>query len=222
MAPTIAAQRDTAANGYGWNNTDVASSYTASDVLAGLDDNSPAAGAYTFTTDGEGQSHTFTVTDKAGNTATATVSDVNIDTVAPTIAAQRDTAANGNGWNNTDVASSYMASDVLAGLDDNSPAAGAYTFTTDGEGQSHTFTVTDKAGNTATATVSNVNIDTVAPTITGSLNKVPASTGWYNLVTGVPTYSYLASDGLSGLETGSLSSGSFTFGQGASLTHTLR
>ena len=88
VAPTIAAQRDTAANGYGWNNTDVASSYVASDVLAGLDDNSPAAGAYTFTTDGEGQSHTFTVTDKAGNTATATVSDVNIDTVAPTIAAQ--------------------------------------------------------------------------------------------------------------------------------------
>jgi hypothetical protein len=160
-APLISAQRDTLANAFGWNNTAVQSSYTASDALAGL--LSPATGSHTFAFEGAGQSHTFTVTDLAGNSSSATISNVNIDSTAPVIVAQRDTAANAYGWNNTDVLSSYSASDALAGL--LSPATGAFTFGAEGANQSHTFTVTDLAGNSASATVSGINIDKTAPTI---------------------------------------------------------
>src|SRR5262249_11762386 len=150
----------TAANSYGWNNANVDSSYSASDALSGLA--SPATGSFSFTSEGAAQSHTFTVTDLAGNSASATVSGVNIDKTAPTMSAQRDTAANANGWNNTDVDSSYSASDALAGLQ--SPATGPFTFVSEGAGQSHTFTVTDLAGNSASATVGSVNIEKTAPT----------------------------------------------------------
>src|SRR5438876_102996 len=77
--------------------------------------------------EGAGQSVTGTATDRAGNTATFTVSNINIDKTAPTISAQRDTAANAYGWNNTDVLSSYAASDALSGL--SSPGTGGFTFT---------------------------------------------------------------------------------------------
>src|SRR6185503_19081738 len=100
-APNISAQRNTAANGFGWNNTSVASSYAASDGLSGL--LSPANGSFAFTAEGAGQSHLFTVTDLAGNSASAIVSNVNIDLTAPTLSAHRDTPANAFGWNNTNV-----------------------------------------------------------------------------------------------------------------------
>ena len=214
-APTINAQRDTAANANGWNNANVASSYTASDNgPAGLA--SPATGSFTFTTEGAGQSHSFTVTDLAGNSASATINSVNIDRQAPTINAQRDTAANANGWNNTNVASSYTASDNgpagLAG-----PATGSFTFTTEGAGQSHTFTVTDLAGNSASATINSVNIDRQAPTINAQRDTAANANGWNNANV---ASSYTASDngpaGLAGPATGSFA---FT-AEGAGQSHT--
>src|SRR6185436_11041334 len=100
-----------------------------------------ASGSFTFTLEGAGQSHEFSVTDKAGNTASASVTGVNIDKTAPTINASRSPAANGNGWNNTDVLASYTASDDLSGLDPAGSATGSHNFTAEGANQSHTFTV---------------------------------------------------------------------------------
>lgn len=82
--------------------------------------------------------------DRVGNAETAKCLRLKIDTTAPTITAHRDTAANANGWNKTDVASSYNAGDGLSGL--LSPAAGSFTFTAEGANQSYTFMVTDLAG----------------------------------------------------------------------------
>src|SRR5258705_445520 len=78
-------------------------SFSGADALSG------AASLSSPTTLGEGanQSVVGTITDKAGNTATFTVSNINIDETAPNISAQRDTAANSYGWNNIDVLSSY-------------------------------------------------------------------------------------------------------------------
>src|SRR5262249_33562236 len=147
-----------------------------------------------FSSEGAGQSHTFTVTDLAGNSASASVNDVNIDKTAPTISAQRDTAANGFGWNNADVESSYSASDALSGLQ--SPANGLFTFTSEGAGQSHTFSVADLAGNSASASVNGVNIDKTAPTINAQRDTTANLHGWNN--SDVQS-SYSASDALSGL-----------------------
>src|SRR5437016_7535234 len=160
MASTISAQRGTVASFPTRRSSDLASSYSAGDDLSGLV--SPASGSFTFNAEGANQSHTFTVTDQAGNSASATVTDVNIDETAPTISAQRDTAANVHGWNNTSVDSSYSASDDLSGV--GSPGRGSFTFNAEGANQSHTFIVTDQAGNSASATVTDGNIDETEPT----------------------------------------------------------
>ncbi len=296
IPPTISAQRITSANANGWNNTSVAISYTASDANSGLAADSPATGTFTFTTQGAAQSHTFTVTDVAGNSASATVAAVNIDEtpptitasvsgppastgwyniatgaptitftasdalsggvtapapvvvgqganqtisrtvtdlagnsttvstfglnvdlIPPTISAQRITSTNVNGWNNTSVAISYTASDANSGLAADSPATGTFTFTDQGAAQSHTFTVTDVAGNSASATTAAVNIDETPPTITASVSGPPASTGWYNIATGAPTITFTASDALSG---GVASPAAVTLTDGANQTVT--
>jgi len=213
-APTISANRTPAANANGWNNTDVTANYTASDALSGLD--APATGSHVFNTEGTGLSHTFTVTDKAGNSASATISDVKIDKTAPTITGSRTPLANANGWNNTDVTANYNASDALSGLDATSPATGSHNFTIEGEGQSFTFTVTDQAGNSASFSVSNVSIDKTAPTINANRTPGANANGWNN--TDV-TANYTASDALSGLD--APATGSHVFNtEGNGLSHT--
>src|SRR5439155_9478192 len=114
------------------------------------------------TQEGAGQSHTFTVTDKAGNSASTSVDGVNIDKSAPTISAQRDTAANVFGWNNTDVASSYIAGDGLSGLV--SDATGSFTFSQEGAGIGSASSRANTDGNSASASVDGINIDKTAPT----------------------------------------------------------
>jgi Ca2+-binding RTX toxin-like protein len=193
-APNITAQRDTAANAFGWNNTAVSSSYAASDGLSGLLSPASASGNFLFAAEGAGQSHLFTVTDLAGNSASAIVSNVNIDLTAPTLNAHRDTPANAFGWNNTNVLTSYTAGDALSGLD--SPASGSFTFTADGANQSHTYTVTDKAGNATSYTIANVNIDRVAPVLTLPGNIVTAPN---NAAGAIVNYISSGADALSGV-----------------------
>src|SRR5439155_12121411 len=91
----------------------------ASDALSGL----PAsieAGGFTFTAEGAGQSYTFTVTDQAGNSASATISDVNIDLTEPTISASATTADNNpytSGlWTNQAVTVHFTTGDVHSGI----------------------------------------------------------------------------------------------------------
>src|SRR6185437_8209180 len=67
---------------------------------------------------------------------------------------------------------------------------------------SHTFTVTDVAGNSNTAGVSGINIDKTPPTLQVTVTPTnPAATGWYNISTGDPVVSFNAGDSLSGIDT---------------------
>jgi hypothetical protein len=216
-APVVTAVRDTAENANGWNNTDVQVSYTATDALSGINAGASDATPYTLTSEGAGQSHTFTVYDKAGNSGTGTVSDINIDKTAPEISAQRDTSPNAFGWDKVDVPSSYAASDALSGLTAGTES-GSFTFTSEGSGQSHTFTVTDLAGNSASDTVSGINIDKTVPSISAARTPNANANGWNN--TNV-TASYNASDALSGLDPASPASDSHLFNtEGAAQSHT--
>ncbi|HEX8070063.1 MAG TPA: pectinesterase family protein [Pyrinomonadaceae bacterium] len=215
-APTVGEVTRTPANAQGWNNTDVVANYTATDALSGFAEGTTAAGTFTISSEGAAQSYTFDVTDLAGNTAHGTLSNVNIDKTAPAVSAGRDTPANAAGWNNTDVNASYTASDALSGLDAGSPAAGTYTFNAEGAGQSYTFTAQDVAGNTASATVGDVNIDKTAPVVNAVRDTAPNAAGWNN--TDVAA-SYTASDALSGLA--SPASGGYTFtAEGANQSYT--
>ena len=111
-APSVTATRTPGANANGWNNTDVTVTFAGTDTFSGP----VTCDAALVLGEGANQSATGSCTDLAGNSASATVSGINIDKTAPTITAQRDTAANANGWNNGDVSASYSASDALSGL----------------------------------------------------------------------------------------------------------
>ncbi len=174
-------------------------SYIASDALSGLNGTSPATGNFTFA-DGAAQTHSFSVTDTAGNTSSVTSAAVNVDRVGPVLSASISTVA-ATGWYN--IASgpavvTYVTSDATSGVTTPTP----YTF---GEGANQSvaaITVFDVAGNPSNTTgaFSNIYQDTVAPTLSASINS-PGVTGWYNIATGPAVVTYSTSDSTSGVTT---------------------
>jgi uncharacterized protein YjbJ (UPF0337 family) len=172
-APSITGAATTAPNAYGWYNTDVVVHFEATDPLSGIASISPDQ---TLSTEGADQSVAGAATDKAGNTASRTVSGINIDKTPPIITGDPTTPANLHGWYNTDVIVHFDAADGLSGIATVTPDQ---TLTSEGAGQSVTGTATDKAGNSASHTVSGINIDKTAPTISGAPTTPANVHGWY-------------------------------------------
>ena len=174
-APTITyVSRTPAANANGWNNVSVTVSWSCSDGLSG-----PVSGSVsqTVSTEGDNQQATGTCTDMAGNSNSATVSDIKIDLTPPTITGSRLPLANANGWNNESVTVSFTCGDVLSGVASCSPDA---TLSSEGAGQSATGTVVDMAGNSNSATVSDIKIDLTPPSVTLIPDRAANAAGWYN------------------------------------------
>src|SRR5215210_8431723 len=215
--PTITASVDRAANANGWYNDDVTVSFECSDALSGLD--SSGCPADVVLGEGANQSVTRTVTDAAGNTASDTVSDIDIDKTAPTVTpGAATTDPNTAGWYKNDVTVNFTASDGLSGLAD--PTKASFTQNTSGEGlavKADSGDVYDKAGNKASAQSAGFKIDKTPPTITASLNKTPAPSGWFNGATGAPTVSFQCADALSGVDS---CSAAYTFANGADQSRT--
>ncbi len=186
-APTITAAQSPAANGAGWNNTSVTVTFTCGDSLSGV---STCAAPQTVTTEGANQSVTGNVSDEAGNTASVSHT-MNIDETPPTITGSVP-PANANGWYNAPVTASFTCADALSGV---ATCPASTTLSTDGAGQSVSGTAIDTADNPATTTVSGINIDQTAPTITASVNPAPNTSGWN---TGSVTVHFTCSDATSG------------------------
>jgi hypothetical protein len=196
-APSVAGNATMAPSVHGWYKDDVTIHWTATDGLSGIDD------TLTHLTDsvigGEGSNLGATsdaAYDRAGNSSTGSVSGIKIDRTDPTIHATPDRAPNLNGWYKDDVVVSFGCADALSGVDD---CPTAQTFH-EGAGQSASGIVHDKAGNAASATLSAVNVDKTAPTITASAktadgNAYAAGTWTKQTV----TVHYECSDALSGL-----------------------
>jgi parallel beta-helix repeat protein len=102
-------------------------------------------------------------TDDSGNVETASHEIVRIDKTPPVISGSPATDPNENGWYNKDVVVEFTASDEESGID---TVTQPVTILSEGTSQSVNGTATDKAGNSATATVSDINIDKTPPTIT--------------------------------------------------------
>jgi uncharacterized repeat protein (TIGR03803 family) len=146
-----------------------------------------------FTVSGDG-AHTilFWSVDKAGNKEPAKSSTIRIDATPPSITATR-TPPNSAGWNNTDVTVSFTGNDGGSGVD---TLTGPVTITGEGTDQSVTGTVTDKAGNSASITISGINIDKTPPTIqTVDVNATATSVSGAFVTFPAPS----ASDNLSGV-----------------------
>jgi hypothetical protein len=186
--PTISHTQSPAANGNGWNNSNVTVTFTCGDALSGV---ASCTDPQTVTTEGQGQAVTGTATDNAGNTATdpATVS---IDTTPPTITGAPDRSPDANGWYNHDVTVTFSCDDSLSGVATCGPTATLG----EGAGQTVTGTAVDSAGNSTGFTVSNLNIDETKPTLTGAPTTGPVAGGWY---AGDVTITWTCTDDLSGV-----------------------
>lgn len=131
--------------------------------------------------------HTMTYwsVDVAGNAETPKTQAVNIDAVAPTLTFGKSSpAANSFGWNNGPVAFPYTPSDDASGVASAAPAS-PIKITTEGRNQTQTVTVVDVAGNSASFTSPDANVDLTAPVTSA--------------VPGAASISLSATDNLSGV-----------------------
>ena len=112
--------------------------------------------------------------------AVSVASPVIVDNTAPTLTGSTSPEPNANGWNNSDVTVSWTCTDAGSGVDpDEDPAD--EVIASEGAGQSRTETCQDLAGNVSTsATVSDIDIDKTAPTLTGSKSPDANANGWNN------------------------------------------
>lgn len=133
------------------------------------------------------------MTDLAGNNATYTYTNINIDKTSPVLTVTKSPQPNPNGWNDVAVTITFACADPLSGVDFYS---GPSTTSTEGKDQSVTGTCRDKAGNTASLTASNINVDLTPPTITASRNPGPDIFGG---TFGPVTVTFICTDPLSGV-----------------------
>lgn len=133
--------------------------------------------------------------DNAGNQSDLQRMEVQIDKTAPAITGSATPPPNANGWNNAGVTVNFDCSDGLSGI---ASCPASVTVSSEGGNQSVTGAATDKAGNTATATVSGINIDKTPPDI--QVPDLPVLVTASRSTGATATFSTGATDGLSGVD----------------------
>ena len=169
------------------------------------------------------------VADAVGNSATAgPVLHNKVDRKAPVLTDDGPTPTdpNGaNGWYTSAVTNDFTATDGGSGFAPNGDLTKSISQSSGpnegGAVKIASGDVEDAVGNKASSINSaEFQIDLTPPTITGTLDKSPASTGWYNSNTGAPTVSFNCSDKTpgSGLAANACPS-NYTFGNGDNQSH---
>ncbi|MBE1445020.1 X2-like carbohydrate binding domain-containing protein [Paenibacillus sp. OAS669] len=133
---------------------------------------------------------TWTAKDAEGRTWTATQKVTVVDTVPPVITGEAAPQPNLNGWYRTPVTVHFNAVDSGSGVASVTPDI---LLSNDGRDQTATGTAVDKAGNTATAAVYGIHIDTVKPMI--DIKAAPSYTTSQTM-----TVAYSVYDDLSGVD----------------------
>jgi hypothetical protein len=175
----------------GWYVSDVIVSWSVVDIESAISSSS-GCGPTTISADTTGTTLTCSAT-SGGGTSSESVT-IKRDATAPTISGSASPAANGAGWNNTDVAVAFTCGDATSGVASCGPNQ---TLAGEGAGQSVLGTAIDNAGNSASSTVSGINIDKTAPSVALVGGPADGSSHYFGSVPGEPTCT--ASDALSGL-----------------------
>jgi hypothetical protein len=166
IAPTVTHTLTPASNAAGWNADDVTVHFAAKDDSDGAGvDPTTVTPDRTVSSETAGTVVQGSATDTAGNVGTDSVT-VKLDKTAPTIKAATSGTSGQNGWYTSPVTVTFDCSDqgtVQSGI---ATCDQPSTLSTDGRGQGAKGTATDKAGNSASTTVSGIDIDTTKPTIT--------------------------------------------------------
>lgn len=171
-APTITGYPTSDPNNYGWYNAPVTVTFVCQDDLSGYD---ACENDQTLTTEGLGQSAVGSVTDVAGNTATFTVENIDIDLSGPEVETTISGTKNGD-WYNTDVTVDFTCTDSLSDVVD---CPEQISLTTDGSYDDISATVTDLAENSTTINVEEIKIDKTTPTMTAEVVGGTKTNGWY-------------------------------------------
>ena len=157
--PRVLVSQLPAANSNGWNNTDVTVHFDCADALSGVT-SCPANS--TVSTEGASQSSPELLpTARATCPAQAPRSPLTRSS-SPRFGGTASPAANSFGWNNTSVVVTYSCSDALSGI---ASCQAAQTLSAEAAGQFVSGSATDAAGNTASTTVSGINIDRTLPSV---------------------------------------------------------
>ena len=200
------------ANANGWHRGHVTVTWTCSDGESGARFDRVT---WQLSTEGRDQEAFGRCQDEAGNVSTDTVTGIDIDNTAPAITRTGRTPANAAGWNREPVTVTWSCSDALSGPES---TVDSVTVSTEGAGQSAIGRCADLAGNSASDTVGEINIDTTPPVVswTGGAQV-------YDLLETVEL-TCTATDALSGIATTTcrdVSAPAWSFGPGpASLTAT--
>lgn len=208
-APLNTGTRSPAPNLAGWNNTDVTVTFTCSDALSGV---AVCPAPVILGTDTAAGSASGTAFDTAGNSRVRTVSGIKLDKTAPTISGTIMQTPNANGWFSGPVTVHWSCADALSGVETCSSDS---VISGEGANQSATGMGTDVAGNNVVATVSGINIDLTAPSLTGAPSAASNGAGWYRSDV---TVEWTCGDALSGV--GSCPVDSLITGEGDALSAT--
>ncbi len=203
--PTDAPVVSPAANGAGWNSSDVTVDWHWTDSGSGVD---PAHCTQTSTSSGEGTLMlTSSCQDNAGNSASDSRT-VKVDKTAPADSPVVSPAPNGAGWNTSDVTVNWHWTDGGSGID---PSSCTQTSASSGEGAiTLSSTCTDLAGNSASDSVT-VHVDKAAPTDAPVVTPAANASGWNK---GDVSVAWHWTDGGSGIDPSSCTQSSTSSGEG--------
>jgi hypothetical protein len=174
----------------GWYTSPVSVTFSGSDATSGI-------ASCTSTTysgpDSSGATVSGSCTDAAGNAASGGAFSLKYDATGPSVEASATRAPDKDGWYTAPVSFSVSGSDAVSGLDScNSPSYGG----PDTGGGGVTATCRDKAGNSASRSVS-IRYDSTRPEATGAaLDRPPDHGEWY---TKPVTVTFSGSDAASGI-----------------------
>ena len=193
VAPLALPEYSSMPNTNGWYKSPVTVSYVGTDATSGV---VACSNSSTIGTEGENQiPATGTCTDAAGNISTpANVNFISLDMTPPVVSTQISGMESGGGWRNVATVISFSASDSLSGVAVDGCAV-PKTLSTDGAGQSVTGECVDLAGNIASATATDINIDRTAPVVAAEISPLPNAAGWFNSQV---TVSFAGADSMSG------------------------
>ena len=201
-----------AANGAGWNTTDVSFPFMASDALSGVfqaSHDSPVI----VSGDGAGLSSPVTIADNAGNEATFSTPPVNIDRVAPIINYVVSGTAGSNGWYTGDVQVTWQVVKAPESILSKSGCVDS-TVTIDTAGTTFSCAVASGAG--AASSSVTIKRDATPPVLTfGTPSPAPNTSGWNKTNVSIP---FTRSDALSGLAAGNPVSPLVISAEGANVT----
>ncbi|MBX6370190.1 MAG: HYR domain-containing protein [Rhodospirillales bacterium] len=180
-----------------WTSGDVDVYFYCADDLSGV---ASTPDDVFVTKSGAGQTASGTCTDQAGNAATATFTDIDVDKTPPVLTARATSAGaayTAGTWTNADVVVAFACTDADSGV---ASAPAPVTVSGEGSGQTASASCTDLVGNTATVSFGPIDIDRTAPTVTASATTADGALYTAGTWTAqAVTVTFACSDGASGV-----------------------